>query len=379
MKDCVNSAGHAPGDECSSNTESANAAEDAVLSAKGAKAVPRVSIGLPVSNGENFLQQALDSILGQTFKDFEVIISDNGSTDGTEEICKAYTTRDPRIRYYRNDINRGGAWNSNRVFELARGEYFKWWHHDDLCAPEFLARCVAALDHNPAAIMACTDIVIINKRGEGVGPGVIPAELASAKAHVRFCRNIRTDHPCQHIHSLIRSHVLRQTVLIANYNDSDRVLLAHLSLFGHCELMREPLLFIRDHPERFSRRFSWRSREGAAWFDPNVRKHKLFPYWREAKELWRVISRSPLVWQERLRCYSAVLQWIRYHKYSLLDDLAYYPRQWGCRAFTRINFSPNSLGTEKAEDNVRAATDGNGAQALRSGPDPLVTEAVEKR
>lgn len=86
---------------------------------------PQVSIGMPVYNGEQFLKDALDSILAQTFDNFELIISDNTSTDNTQEICKAYSAKDQRICYYRNEKNLGAAWNFNRVFELARGEYFK--------------------------------------------------------------------------------------------------------------------------------------------------------------------------------------------------------------------------------------------------------------
>ena len=79
---------------------------------------PRVSIGLPVCNGENYLKQALDSIMAQTYTDFELIISDNASTDRTAQICKEYANRDPRIRYYRNEKNLGAARNFNYVFEL---------------------------------------------------------------------------------------------------------------------------------------------------------------------------------------------------------------------------------------------------------------------
>src|SRR5579872_4758271 len=115
---------------------------------------PRVTIGVPVFNGEAFVAETLKSLLNQTFTDFEIVISDNASTDGTGQICQTYAARDPRIHYYRSDVNRGAAWNHNRVFELAKGEYFKWNSADDLCAPEFLARCVASLDDDPAAVMA---------------------------------------------------------------------------------------------------------------------------------------------------------------------------------------------------------------------------------
>ena len=103
---------------------------------------PRVSIGLPIYNGENLVIETLDSFLSQTFSDFEVIISDNGSIDRTQQICEDYAAKDGRIKYYRNLKNLGVAPNLNRVFELSSGEYFKWADHDDLLAPDFLLRCV---------------------------------------------------------------------------------------------------------------------------------------------------------------------------------------------------------------------------------------------
>ena len=86
---------------------------------------PTISVGLAVYNGENYLGEAIDSILNQTFTDFELIISDNASTDRTAEICQDYANRDPRIRYVCADRNRGAAWNQSRVMELAGGKYFK--------------------------------------------------------------------------------------------------------------------------------------------------------------------------------------------------------------------------------------------------------------
>lgn len=98
---------------------------------------PHVSIGMPVYNGGRYVKAALEAVLAQTFRDFELIISDNASTDATEAICREYAARDPRIHYSRNGENLGAARNSNRTVELATGQYFKWAHHDDLCAPEF--------------------------------------------------------------------------------------------------------------------------------------------------------------------------------------------------------------------------------------------------
>jgi len=114
---------------------------------------PRVSIGLPVYNGENYLEEAIDSILAQTYKDFELIISDNASTDRTPDICQAYANKDPRIRYYRNEKNIGAAVNFNRVFELSSSEYFKWAAHDDIIAPDYISECIEILDNDDSIVL----------------------------------------------------------------------------------------------------------------------------------------------------------------------------------------------------------------------------------
>ena len=92
---------------------------------------PSLSIGLPVYNGERFLAKAIASLLIQEFEDFELIISDNGSNDKTEAICRDAAARDSRVRYLRSNENRGATWNFRRVLEAASGEFFKYAAYDD--------------------------------------------------------------------------------------------------------------------------------------------------------------------------------------------------------------------------------------------------------
>src|ERR1700754_583434 len=102
------------------------------------RAAPRLSIGLPVYNSEDYLAESLEALLGQSFEDFELIISDNASTDGTADICRRYRGQDSRIRYIRQPRNIGGAPNHNFLVHEARGELFKWASHDDLYARDLL-------------------------------------------------------------------------------------------------------------------------------------------------------------------------------------------------------------------------------------------------
>ena len=107
---------------------------------------PKVSIGMPVYNGAGFISRTLDSVLGQTFGDLEVVVIDNASTDETPDIVRRIAAGDPRVRYERNDRNIGIPRNFERAYRRSRGTYFKWHAHDDLLAPTFLERCVEVLD-----------------------------------------------------------------------------------------------------------------------------------------------------------------------------------------------------------------------------------------
>src|SRR6185437_10306412 len=108
--------------------------------------VPRLSVGLPVYNGSGYVAESIEALLGQTFEDFELIISDNASTDDTGKVCRRYQKTDSRVRYYRQPRNVGLAPNHNFCVEQARGELFKWAAGDDLYARNLLETCVAALD-----------------------------------------------------------------------------------------------------------------------------------------------------------------------------------------------------------------------------------------
>src|ERR1700753_4471781 len=129
---------------------------------------PLLSIGLFLYNGGRFLEAALDSILNQTFTDFELIISDNCSTDRSEEICRKYAAQDDRIRYYRADRNMGAEWNLRNVYFKATGKYFKWAAHDDMIQPDFLRLCIDALEADDSVVVAHTYTRVIDEHGQFV-------------------------------------------------------------------------------------------------------------------------------------------------------------------------------------------------------------------
>ena len=124
-----------------------------------------MSFGLPVRNGEASIAKCIDSILAQSFADFEVVICDNQSTDRTVEILEEYAEKDDRIRLEINEVNVGLVGNFNRVLGRARGTYFRWIGADDWLEPGYTAACVKALDEDPDAIVATTFYALHREAG----------------------------------------------------------------------------------------------------------------------------------------------------------------------------------------------------------------------
>jgi glycosyltransferase involved in cell wall biosynthesis len=126
------------------------------MSSGAAGREPLVTIGVPVYNGERFLEATLDCLLAQTYRNIEIIVSDNASTDGTAAICARYAQRDRRVQHARTEINVGASGNIRRLAGMLRGEYFKLSNADDLVEPEFVARCVEVLESDPTVALVCT-------------------------------------------------------------------------------------------------------------------------------------------------------------------------------------------------------------------------------
>ena len=277
---------------------------------------PKVSVGLAVYNGERYLAEAIESILGQTAGDFELIISDNASTDRTAEICLAYAAQDSRIRYYRNPTNIGGARNENRTFHLAKGEYFRWAAHDDICAPELLEKSIKILDEHPDIVLCYPTIVEINESGQSIGKISLQRGLSS-QAHKRFRDFAFRDHNCEATYGLIRSSVMAKTELQKDYTSSDRPLLCELALHGPFFEIREPLFYKRYHAKNAY--LDWRAR--MAWFDPDWKGKISFPNWLQFFDTIQTIHRVPLPLQERFLCYLLMLKWILLHTRYMVKDL----------------------------------------------------------
>ncbi len=283
---------------------------------------PRVSIGLPVHNGANFLAEALKSLLAQEYSDFEILLCDNASTDRTEEICREYAARDPRVRYFRNPTNLGAAPNFNLAFEMSQGEFFRWHAHDDTTAPSFLGKCVQRLDADPGTVLCHSQVRILDQEGNLLEDHEYLPEMDSDSPLKRFSDLLFTKNRCFEVFGLIRSSVLKKTHLMGSFPVGDRVLLAELAFHGKFEEIPERLFFSRDHDSRSVRQLATQQ-ERATWFDARYKGKLTFPEWRTFVEYLKAIHRSPLPYRQRLACYRLMVKWVYWYKNRMGRDLLF--------------------------------------------------------
>lgn len=293
---------------------------------------PKVTIGLPVYNGQRYLDESLKSIFEQEYGDFELIVSDNASTDTTPQILSTWAERHPRIRLHTMTRNEGGSANFQCVLRLARGEYFRWASHDDLIHPQMLSECLRAFDQST------DDVVLVYPKTRIIDAQGVEVDI------VENCLDLRDDDPilrlrhclkfikwANPIFGLIKTSALRQTRGIDNYHSSDLVMLVELVLRGKFVELPDALFFRRIHDQ-----MSWQANRTperlARWFNPQLRAWVVFPTWRLLRELLVAVKRAPLNDRQRRRALVAVLSlWPRRHRARLIREVTRIPRVIGRR------------------------------------------------
>lgn len=287
---------------------------------------PKVSIGMPVFNGEQFVAEAIESILRQTFSDLELVITDNASTDSTREICERFARSDPRVRYHRFSKNIGAMLNYARVYALCTGTYFKWAAHDDVIEPQFLELCVKTLDENPDAVLAYPKSRFIDAQGRHLRDYPVKLQSDDARPSVRFGAIACAPHKFTSNHEifgLMRRDAVDKIPQQGGYAGSDRVFLARLAMFGKFIEVPQVLFLSRDHPNQSIRTLPAHLRKKrsilsrvighgqlppAEWFDPRFIGKITFPEWRIAWEYLTSIRYGDVPLSERATAAGQVLR-----------------------------------------------------------------------
>ena len=278
---------------------------------------PRISIGMPCYNSERWIPAAIESLLAQTFEDFELIVSDNASSDGTWDIVQRYAASDDRIRPYRNPENLGASANFNRVFELAHAPYFKWASSNDWCAPSLLDTCRAALDADPGAVLACPHAGMFTTV-PGDGPDYpFGLDLRQGGPAARFVGSlaIRRNIP---MNGLIRSAALRRTELIRPYYGSDLVMISALALQGRLLELPQTLLFMRDTAETSTARMG--ADAVRRHYAPKSARRMTNQSVRNWLGYWRAVRDADLPVRQRLKLIGHLAKMARWRSRDVLAE-----------------------------------------------------------
>lgn len=284
-------------------------------------AQPRLTIGMPVYNGQRYLPAALDSLLAQSYSDFELLINDNCSTDRSADIAHEYAARDPRVKVVRHAQNIGVTANYRGLVDRAQGELFRWAAVDDLCERDALRRCVDALDANRGAVLAYTRALFINDQGEchedwkNYADGL---HLDAPNASQRFSDCFNHVGMCNPIYGVIRTSVLRSTRGMGCYMGSDIVLLAELALHGTFFEVPEQFFLRRVHTGMLSSRSEIDQRED---FAPGATHVSFMREWRHLWELWQGVMHAPIALSEKARATAFLSRRARWNRDVLAREL----------------------------------------------------------
>lgn len=206
---------------------------------------PLISIGIPAYNAEASIASAIEGLLAQSFGNFELIVSDNASTDATRDVVENYMLRDPRIRYERQPVNVGANGNYSHVVRRARGEFFKWSSSSDWCAPTFLERCLEEIMAHGDTVLVAPRTRLFQGSPSTWQDYAFDIEVLDEAPLARFARLYSTLRLNNAMNGLIRTSALRRTRLVERYLSADEVLLGHLALLGKFRLLPERLFYRR--------------------------------------------------------------------------------------------------------------------------------------
>jgi glycosyltransferase involved in cell wall biosynthesis len=281
---------------------------------------PLVSIGLPVYNGGVYLEESIRSLLGQTYRNIEIVISDNASTDGSQTVCQRFASEDRRISYSRLPENVGGVANHNRVRELARGDFFMWASSDDLWQPSYVQQCVEILLARQDVVLVYSINVEINEHGTHVRDVPPGPRLDSESVFDRFVLLADMYRTIEPFYGLMRRQALLRTAPMVKHPGFDRILLAEIGLLGKLVQIPQALYCRRIHAQQSINAYpSLRSRY--RWINPDANGRFVWPYMSYGYHFMMAALRSAPGLKARLACLWHMARWCKWHRSELWGDL----------------------------------------------------------
>lgn len=280
---------------------------------------PLVSVGIPVWNGMPYVEKAVESVRAQTFGDFEIVVCDNASTDGTSDYLAGVAREDPRVRHVRNEENIGGTSNFNRAFRLARGRYFRWAGADDFVSPGVLSRCVEVLESDPSVVLAHPETVYVDEGGEVTEPAEKGTGWDRGRPWKRFVHSLTRWGRCNVLYGVVRSDVLRRTILLEDYPGSDLVLQADLAIRGRIRRVEGERLYRRIHAEATG---GLSGEDLARFYVPDLDESFDAKFLRMFRGLAGVVSEADVPLGEKRRMAGALLRHAIWARARLASEMA---------------------------------------------------------
>jgi glycosyltransferase involved in cell wall biosynthesis len=285
-----------------------------------------ISVGMPVYNGARHLEAAIQSVLRQSHGDFKLYISDNASTDQTEEICRDFAGQDSRIVYRRNETNVGAARNYNLLYDLAKGPYFRWFNADDISTPDLHEKCLRVLEANPDAVLCCGQTQLIDDTGKVTDSYRENLDLRQERSDERYRQFCKVAGMTNAIYGLMRSPAVGSTALMGNgsYMDADTMFMAELSLYGKFIVIDEPLFFRRMHREAYSWVRQDAERDRQFWTAGSRRF--VLPHWKRLFAQFSAVSRAPIGTAAKLRLGRHLVRQMIWDRAVLWGDVRHFAR-----------------------------------------------------
>lgn len=284
----------------------------------------KVAIGMPVYNGERWIRPTIESILGQTYTDIQLVVSDNASTDRTGKICEEYAATDSRVRYFRNPENVGVYRNYDLAFERTSSEYFKWCAVGDACDPMFIEKAVAILDRSPDAVLVHSKTKLIGDIRGDPQRYLSDLNLTDKDPSVRFRQYLTRVRLNNVMNGLIRSEQLRQTSLNQIFHASDKCMMAELALRGNFIEIPEELFFRRMQPETSTALKS--SDEADEFFGNEPKSPATLSKWKLEISLLKGVLSSPIRITQKLSSLLFVFRDMILTRKTLYNEIVDYYR-----------------------------------------------------
>lgn len=222
----------------------------------------KIAVGLPVYNGADYIAEAIESVLAQSYGDYHLLISDNASTDGTDAICCEFAARDPRVKYIRQSENLGLVGNGRFLLQKAEAyEYYAIIGHDDVWMPHFLETLLPLLENDKAAVLAMGRYRFIDENGNGLelNENLFKTEKIEKMKSLARPDRMSIQPSAIFIHGLIRRDCFIETLFNYHGTYEDVFMLRYFAGLGHFVTSAETVFLKRMHPKEYSNSNAYRA------------------------------------------------------------------------------------------------------------------------